>query len=199
MEERIHYTKVSSGAMNPSIFIWLIYAFWLILIAYLTVSAIGVKRETQGHLLQSFGLMFAIIAAFLLPYLPIFSFVNFAPVNPALSSVGVILCVAGMAFLVWARQHLGKNWSQTVSAKIGHELVMSGPYRYVRHPMYAGGLLAAIGSAIVCGGAFIFLLVILGALFLWRVGAEDKLMAEQFPNEYLEYKKRTKALIPFIW
>jgi protein-S-isoprenylcysteine O-methyltransferase Ste14 len=185
--------------MNPSVFIWLIYAFWLILIVYLTVSAIGVKREPQGHLLQSFGLMFAIIAAFLLPYLPIFSSVNFAPVNPVLSSIGVILCAAGMGFLVWARQHLGKNWSQTVSAKIGHELVMSGPYRYVRHPMYAGGLLAAIGSAIVCGGAFIFLLVILGALFLWRVGAEDKLMAEQFPNEYPEYKKRTKAIIPFIW
>jgi protein-S-isoprenylcysteine O-methyltransferase len=185
--------------MNPSIFIWLIYAFWIILVAYLTVAAIGVKREPQGHLLQSFGLMFSIIAAFVLPYLPIFGFVNFAPVTPVLSSIGVILCAAGMAFLVWARQHLGKNWSQTVSAKIGHELVTSGPYRYVRHPMYAGGLIAAIGSAIVCGGAFIFLLVILGSLFLWRVGAEDKLMAEQFPNEYPEYKKRTKALIPFIW
>jgi protein-S-isoprenylcysteine O-methyltransferase Ste14 len=185
--------------MNPSIFIWIIYALWLILVAYLTVSAIGVKREPQRHLLQSFGLMLAIIAAFLLPYLPIFSFVNFAPVNPVLSGVGVILCVAGITFLVWARQHLGKNWSQTVSAKIGHELVMSGPYRYVRHPMYAGGLLAALGSAIVCGGAFIFLLVILGAFFLWRVVAEDKLMEEQFPNEYPEYKKRTKALIPFIW
>ncbi len=185
--------------MNPSIFTWLIYAFWLILIAYLTVCAKGVKREPQGHLLQSFGLMFAIIAAFLLPYLPIFNFVNFAPVNPVLSSIGVILCFAGMVFLVWARQNLGRNWSQTVSIKKGHELVTSGPYRYVRHPMYAGGLIAAIGSAIVCGGTFIFLLVILGALFLWRVGAEDKLMAEQFPNEYPEYKKRTKALIPFIW
>jgi protein-S-isoprenylcysteine O-methyltransferase len=65
--------------------------------------------------------------------------------------------------------------------------------------MYTGGMIAAIGSAIVAGGAFIFLLVILGALFLWRVGAEDRLMARQFPNEYPEYKKRTKALIPFIW
>ena len=185
--------------MNPSIFIWLIYAFWLILIAYLIVSAIGVKQDTQGHLLQSVGLMLAIIAAFLLPYLPIFHFLNFAPVNPVLSSIGVILCAAGMAFLVWARQHLGRNWSQTVSIKKGHELVTSGPYRYVRHPMYTGGLVACIGSVIVGGGAWIFLLVILGAIFLWRVGAEDKLMEQQFPNEYPEYKKRTKALIPFIW
>jgi protein-S-isoprenylcysteine O-methyltransferase len=65
--------------------------------------------------------------------------------------------------------------------------------------MYTGGFIATIGSAIVCGGAFIFLPVILGALFIWRMDAEDKLMARQFPNEYPDYKKRTKALIPFLW
>jgi protein-S-isoprenylcysteine O-methyltransferase Ste14 len=83
--------------------------------------------------------------------------------------------------------------------KEGHGLVTSGPYRYVRHPMYTGGFIACLGSAIVCGGAFVFLLVILGSLFLWRVSAEDKLMAQQFPTEYPDYKKRTKALIPFVW
>ncbi len=111
--------------------------------------------------MQSFGLLFAIIAAFLLPYLPIFHFVNFAPVNPVLSSVGLILNVAGMAFLVWARQRLGRNWSQTVSAKEEPELVTSGPYRYIRHPMYTGGFIACLGSAIVAGGAFVFLLLFL--------------------------------------
>jgi protein-S-isoprenylcysteine O-methyltransferase len=185
--------------MNPSIFIWTIYAIWVIVVVYLTVSGIGVKQETKGHLLQSFGLMFAIIAAFLLPLLPIFNFLNFAPVNPLLSSIGLILCAAGMAFLVWGRQHLGRNWSQTVSIKKEPELITSGPYRYVRHPMYAGGLIACIGSAIVCGGAWIFLLLILGTIFLGRVGAEDKLMEKQFPNEFPDYKKRTKALIPFVW
>ena len=185
--------------MDPAFFIWLIDALWLVLVIYLTVSAIGVKREPQGHLLQSFALMFAIIIAFLLPHLPIFHFLSFAPVNPVLSSIGVILCVAGMIFLVWGRQYLGRNWSQTVAVKKDHELVTSGPYRYVRHPMYAGGLLACVGSAIVAGGPWIFLLVILGTLFLWRVVAEDKLMAQQFPSEYPDYKKRTKALIPFVW
>ncbi|HET9374058.1 MAG TPA: isoprenylcysteine carboxylmethyltransferase family protein [Chthoniobacterales bacterium] len=185
--------------MRPAIFIWVIDALWFVLVVYLTVSAIGVKQETKGHLWQSFGLMFAIIAAFLLPHLPLFHFLNFAPVNPILSSAGVILCAAGMIFLLWGRQCLGRNWSQTVAVKKGHELVTSGPYRYLRHPMYAGGLLACIGSAIVAGGPWIFLLVILGALFLWRVGAEDRLMAQQFPNEYPDYKKRTKALIPFVW
>jgi protein-S-isoprenylcysteine O-methyltransferase len=185
--------------MNPAIFTWLIYALWLVLVVYLVVAARDAKPDTQTHLGQSLGLMFAMIAAILLPHLSIFNFINFAPVNPVLSMMGIIICVAGMAFLVSARQHLGKNWSQTVSAKEGQELVTSGPYRYVRHPMYTGGIIACIGSAIVAGGAFVFFLIILTPLFLWRVSAEDKLMEQQFPNEYAAYKKRTKALIPFVW
>jgi protein-S-isoprenylcysteine O-methyltransferase Ste14 len=185
--------------MDRAIFIRVIYALWLILVIFLIVTAVDVKRDTERHLGQSFGLMFAIIAAFLLPRVPFFSFVNVAPVNAAVSIIGVILCAVGIAFLVWARLALGRNWSQTVSVKEGHELVTSGPYRYVRHPMYTGCLIACVGSAIVCAGAWIFLLVVLGALFLWRVGAEDKLMAQQFPNEYPDYKRRTNALIPFVW
>src|SRR5262249_16383483 len=130
--------------MNTTVFAWIVYASWLLLIVYLIISGASAKRDTQGHLLQSLGLTFAIIAAFVLPALPIFSFVNFAPVNPVLSSIGVIVCIVGMAFFVSARQHLGKNWSQTVSAKEDHELITSGPYRYVRHPMYAGGFIACI-------------------------------------------------------
>jgi protein-S-isoprenylcysteine O-methyltransferase Ste14 len=149
--------------MNPSIFIWIIYAFWLILITYLTVSAIGIKQDAHPHPAQSIGLMLAMIAAFLLPHLAIFDFVNFAPVNPVVSIIGVILCAAGGAFLVWGRRNLGGNWSQTVSAKKDHELITSGPYRYVRHPMYTGGLVACLGSAIVAGGAFIFLLILLAS------------------------------------
>jgi protein-S-isoprenylcysteine O-methyltransferase Ste14 len=185
--------------VDTTILTWLVYALWLVLIVYLIVAARGGKRDTETHLSQSFALMFAIIAAFALPYLPIFDFVNFAPVSPVVGVIGIVVCLAGMVVFVSARQHLGRNWSQTVSAKEEHELVTSGPYRYVRHPMYTGGLIACLGSAIVAGGAFVFLLVLLGAVFLWRVGAEDELMERQFPNEYRDYKKRTKALIPFLW
>lgn len=180
-------------------FVRFIYAAWLLLVVYLTVKSIGVKRDTEPHLLQSFGLMFAMIVAFLLPHLPWFAFVNFAPVNPVLASVGAILAVAGMLLLVWARQALGRDWSQTVSLKQEHELVTSGPYRLLRHPMYAGGLLACIGSAIAVGGPFVFLLVLLGAIFIWRVGAEDRLLARQFPDEFPAYARRTNALVPFVW
>jgi protein-S-isoprenylcysteine O-methyltransferase Ste14 len=181
------------------VFIWFIYAAWLLLIVYLTVSAFGAKRDTEEHMPQRLGLMVAMIAAFLLPHLSAFRFVNFVPVNAVLSSIGAIITVAGMAILIWARQSLGSNWSQIVSTKQGHELVTSGPYRYVRHPMYTGGLLACIGSAIVVGDGFVFLLILLGSIFLWRVGAEDTLLARQFPDEFPDYARRTRALIPFLW
>ena len=181
------------------VFIWFIYAAWLLLIVYLTVSAIGVKRDTEEHMPQRLGLMAAMIVAFLLPHVTMFRFVNFAPVSAVLSSIGVMATVAGMALLIWARQSLGSNWSQIVSAKQGHELVTSGPYRTVRHPMYTGGLIACIGSAVVVGGGFVFFLILLGPIFLWRVGAEDRLLAQQFPDEFPNYARRTKALIPFVW
>ncbi|HLH24379.1 MAG TPA: isoprenylcysteine carboxylmethyltransferase family protein [Chloroflexota bacterium] len=184
--------------MNTTIFTRLIDALWVLLIVYLTVSSIGVKRDTQRHFLQSAVLTLAILASILLPRLPVFRPLNSSPANPVVGSIGVLLCVAGMAFLVWARQTLGRNWSQIVAAKEGQELITAGPYRIVRHPMYTGGIVACIGSAIV-SGAWIFLLIVLGAIFLWRVGAEDKLMERQFPKEYPAYKQRTKALIPFVW
>jgi protein-S-isoprenylcysteine O-methyltransferase Ste14 len=185
--------------MSPLIFARIVYALWVAFVVYLTVAGFGIKRDTEQHLGQSLGLTFAVIVAFILPHVPLFSFVNFAPVNPALSIAGLIIFVVGMIFLVWARQTLGRNWSQIVSAKEDHELVISGPYRLVRHPMYTGGIVAVIGSAIVAGGAFVFVALVLVPLFLWRVGAEDKLMERQFPSDYPAYKERTKALIPFVW
>jgi len=65
--------------------------------------------------------------------------------------------------------------------------------------MYTGGLIACLGSAIAAGGVFVFLFLILTPLFLWRVGAEDALMARQFPREFPGYKARTYALVPFVW
>lgn len=98
------------------IFVRMIYVLWALQTAYLTATAFGAKRDAQLHLGQSFGLLFGLIAAFVLPRQRSLRFVNFAPVNGGVSLVGVIVCMAGMCFLVWGRQTLGKNWSQTVSS-----------------------------------------------------------------------------------
>ena len=139
--------RSSAAVTVPGVIIVRItYALWVLQTMYLTVTAFTARRDTRTHLGQSFGLLFMLIAAFVLPRMRPFRFVNFAPVNRAVSLVGLVVCAAGMAFLVWARQTLGKNWSQSVAAKVDPELVTSGPYRFVRHPIYAGGLLACIAS-----------------------------------------------------
>lgn len=187
------------GLVDPAVFSWLIYAGWALLVVYLIVVGRNAKRDEAVDLGQSFGLLYALIAAFALPYVPIFGFVNWAPVSTWLSIVGLVIFAAGIAGFIAARQALGRNWSQTVSAKQEPELVTSGPYRYVRHPMYGAGLVAGIGAAIVVGGPFVFMILTLLPIFLWRVGAEDTLMAAQFPTQYPAYMRRTRALIPFVW
>jgi protein-S-isoprenylcysteine O-methyltransferase Ste14 len=158
-----------------------------------------VKRDTRTHLDQSLTLSGGLVLGFVLPRLRPFKFTNRPTAGPLLGLSGIAACLAGMGLLVWARQTLGKNWSQTVSPKQDHELIRNGPYRWLRHPMYAGGLLASIASAGVVGGPFVFLTVILGPLFVWRVRAEDRLMENQFPEEYPAYKQTTNALIPRVW
>jgi protein-S-isoprenylcysteine O-methyltransferase Ste14 len=185
--------------MNPNLYSWLVYAGWAALVIYLSVAGRNAKRDEEVDLGQSFGLMYALIASFALPYVPIFSFVNWAPVSTGLNLVGLVIFVVGIVFFVAARQTLGRNWSQTVSAKQDQQLVTDGPYHYVRHPMYAAGLVACVGAAIIVGGAFVFMLITLMPIFLWRVGAEDKLMTEQFPTLYPDYMRHTRRLIPFVW
>ena len=71
--------------------------------------------------------------------------------NPAVSWTGVALTAAGIAFAFWARFTLGRNWSGTVTVKEQHELVVRGPYRIVRHPIYTGFTLGMLGTALVVG------------------------------------------------
>jgi len=117
----------------------------------------------------------------------------------ALAWTGVALCLAGLAFCIWARFTLGRNWSGVVTLKGGHELIMRGPYAVVRHPIYSGLLLALTGTAIAVGEvrAFIGLGLAFIAFFLKTV-AEERFMREEFSGEYARYSQRVRRLIPFI-
>ncbi|HUY05534.1 MAG TPA: isoprenylcysteine carboxylmethyltransferase family protein [Candidatus Paceibacterota bacterium] len=113
--------------------------------------------------------------------------------------IGAALAVLGVAFAVWARFHLGTNWSPVPAVKENHELVTSGPYRYVRHPIYTGVILAAFGAALTgtIFGMGIFLVV--SVMFFLRISKEEEIMLELFPGAYPAYQARTKKLIPFVW
>jgi protein-S-isoprenylcysteine O-methyltransferase Ste14 len=112
---------------------------------------------------------------------------------------GVLLVAAGLALAAWARAHLGRNWSGTVTVKKDHALVRSGPYRVVRHPIYTGLLMALIGTALAIGEARGLLGVACALLgFLWKLHVEENRMRQTFP-EYEDYRKRTSALIPLLY
>lgn len=113
--------------------------------------------------------------------------------------LGSLLTAGGLLFTVWARLHLGKNWSGTVTIKQGHELVTSGPYALVRHPIYTGLLLALLGSAIALGDwrAVLAFMLAAGAL-LRKLVVEERWMRQQFGDEYQAYSRRVAALIPFV-
>ena len=113
--------------------------------------------------------------------------------------VGIILCALGVGLAIWARTSLGRNWGMPMSQKESPELVMTGPYAYVRHPVYAGFLLAMLGSAI--GQSVVWLIPLVGALVYFTCSAlrEEKLMLAEFPEQYRPYVQRTKRLVPFVW
>jgi protein-S-isoprenylcysteine O-methyltransferase Ste14 len=113
---------------------------------------------------------------------------------------GAVLCVAGLGFCIWSRLTLGRNWSGTVTLKEEHELIMRGPYRLVRHPIYTGLLAMFLATAIVVGhvaGIVGLALVFVG--FRIKLGDEEQVMLKQFPEQYAAYQKRVKRLVPFVF
>ena len=119
--------------------------------------------------------------------------------SDALTIGGAVLCALGLAVALWARRTIADNWSSTVSFRQGHALVVSGPYACVRHPIYAGLLLMIVGTALMLGRLHALLgMLVCGAGLGIKIRQEEVLMARHFP-EYEAYRRRTHALIPFIF
>ena len=112
---------------------------------------------------------------------------------------GVGVCLVGFGFAVWARIHLGRNWGMPMSLRQGHELVTTGPYAWVRHPIYSGLMLALIGSALCFSPLWLLGCVVYFAYFMISARAEERMMLAQFPDTYPAYRRRTKMLIPFVF
>ena len=124
---------------------------------------------------------------------------RFLPLTQWWFWIGVFLTAGGLLFAVWARLHLGRNWSGSVTIKEGHELVMSGPYSLVRHPIYTGLLVALLGSTLALGDWRGVLAFALAAGALWRkLRVEERWMRQQFGDAYQFYSRRVAALIPFV-
>lgn len=184
-----------------TIFDWLVPLFWLAFIAYWLISARGVKKnikKSDWRRDAGIRILLIILVLVVLWLTPSLRHAEYR-FGTAMQLLGTILCGAGIAFAIWARAHLGRNWSGTPSMKEGHELVTSGPYRFVRHPIYTGIIAAILGSALVVGTVWFIVFFVSIGNFIWRIPLEERYMTQLFPDQYPEYKKRTKALVPFVW
>ncbi len=118
--------------------------------------------------------------------------------SPVLGAIGVGLFACGIALAVWARIHLGRNWGMPMTQKAQPELVTAGPYRFVRHPIYSGLLLAVLGTALATNLIGLIMAVILGGYFYYSASVEEKYLNKTFPAAYPAYQARTKMLIPLV-
>jgi protein-S-isoprenylcysteine O-methyltransferase Ste14 len=110
------------------------------------------------------------------------------------------LTLTGLSFALWARFILGKNWSATVTLKEHHELIRTGPYAIVRHPIYSGFLLALVGAVLARGTvASIAGLILVMIVVRMKLQIEEEFLAEQFGSQYRIYCDRVRALVPSIW
>ena len=119
--------------------------------------------------------------------------------DPWRTAIGLVVFALGLGFAIWARKHIGRNWGSPMTQKDEPELVTSGPYHLVRHPIYSGILLAGVGTAAALNWMWLTAVVLAGVYFLYSATVEERYLTEQFPDNYPLYKRSTKMLVPFIF
>jgi protein-S-isoprenylcysteine O-methyltransferase Ste14 len=112
--------------------------------------------------------------------------------------MGAVVFASGIALAIWARINLGRNWGMPMTQKAEPELVTSGPYRFVRHPIYSGLLIGLLGTALATNLIGLIIVAVLGAYFYYSASVEEKNLIATFPVAYPAYRHRTKMLIPFV-
>lgn len=177
---------------------------WILFLLYWQFKAFKTKatqrlEPASSRILRVFIFMIAIAllstTGIPLPWL----YLQLWPVGLWPFWLGAAVTIAGLLFAVWAREHLGTNWSRSVTIKKDHELITTGPYALVRHPIYTGILIGFVGTAIAISqvrGFIVFVLIFVAFWMKFRI--EEQWMRSQFGESYTTYARHTAALVPYI-
>lgn len=182
-----------------------ILGLWIAFLIYWAIAATFIKADV-GRVLTREGIVirlgFAaaiIIAISIARRFPEFRTTQLAEPNGAAMAVaGAIIATVGAAFAFAARAAIGRNWATPATRRTDTELVTTGPYRLVRHPIYSGVLLMMIGTAVGTVPLWWFAALIAGAYFVYAARREEQILVDRFPEAYPAYRARTKMLLPFI-
>jgi protein-S-isoprenylcysteine O-methyltransferase Ste14 len=168
---------------------------WLVFWVYWLAAALGAKKGRGGR--RQIPLRgFSVLAIILL-----FRVVRGGSLEVrslVLGVIGATVFATGIGLAVWARIYLGRNWGMPTTQKEDPELVTSGPYRFVRHPIYSGILLGVLGTALATNLLGLIIVALLGAYFYYSASVEEKNLTATFPVAYPAYRSTTKMLIPFV-
>jgi protein-S-isoprenylcysteine O-methyltransferase Ste14 len=189
--------------------LWFYEAFfpvvWIVFLLYWQIKAADTKaterlEPASSRILRIFIFVIA-IALLSVPHIPLrWLYVQLWPQGYWPFWLGAAVTVAGLLFAVWARVHLGRNWSRSVTIKQGHELITTGPYAVVRHPIYTGILAGFLGTAIAISQVRGFIVVGLIFVVFWlKLRMEEAWMRSQFGETYATYARKTAALVPYLF
>lgn len=175
---------------------WIVWAVWWI------VAATRTNRMKQREPAREWLLRLAVVAAALEllfqrgPYLGLLNR-RFVPHSPAIRDVGAALTCIGLGFSIWARQHIGRYWSGSVSIRADHQLIRTGPYSRIRHPIYTGILVGLAGTLLADGhySAIVAFLIVLGGLS-WKALQEENLLRREFGPAFEEHRRLTGFFLP---
>jgi protein-S-isoprenylcysteine O-methyltransferase Ste14 len=184
----------------------IIAGLWLLFVVYWAVAAVGAKRNASSRLWRGgigLRLVLILLIATVLRSPSLRAFLAEAQRSTSHSDIfgwtGVALCALGFGLAISARWYLGSNWGMPMSRKEQPELVTSGPYALIRHPIYTGLILAMLGSAIGVNIFWAVMLVPVGAYFIYSARREEAVMLQQFPEQYAAYMARTGMLAPRLF
>lgn len=188
--------------MNTATLFPIATCLWLVFFLYWAISALRSKaaKKTESGA-ERLKRMIPLAVAYLLLFYNATHLgwlgKRFVTDSSAAAVIGLSLTAAGVAFAIWARWHLGANWSAIVSIREQHELIRSGPYRRVRHPIYTGMLLAMAGTALVLGevrGLLAFAITLFA--FYWKARKEEAWLTREFGERFKDHTKHTGMFLP---
>ncbi len=169
---------------------------WVLFGVYWLVSAFAVK---EGRASRRRIPLNGLTAVSVVVVVRVFRGGSLAVNSPVLGAIGAVVFAAGIAVAIWARVRLGRNWGMPMTQKAEPELITSGPYRLVRHPIYSGLLAGVLGTALATNLIGVIIVAILGGYFYYSASVEERNLTTTFPTAYPAYQATTRMLIPFVF
>ncbi|HVH87937.1 MAG TPA: isoprenylcysteine carboxylmethyltransferase family protein [Terriglobales bacterium] len=175
---------------------------WYVFLIVWGIAALKRKPDKAAEPLAArllygayFAFGFALLFSHSVPFNRLYG--RFMPRSHWGELAGVVITYLGVALAVWARFVLADNWSGRITVKVGHELMCSGPYAYVRHPIYSGILLSVIGTALQIGEwRGLVAIAMVTVAFAMKGKREEAYMTTEFGQGYIYYRRSTGFLVP---